>query len=331
MKPFSDLNQKTSNNALGIPGVSCSIEDLIGLKRYAGKLRKLNKSTTKSPMSGGHISRLRGRGIDFDEVRLYQPGDEQRSIDWRVTARTGKLHTKIFREEKERPVFIVLDQRQSMFFGSSLNFKSVVAAQCASLIAWSVIQKGDRLGGLIFSDTQHQELKPKPGKKGVLNFINTTVNFNQELVNQNDSKIKVKLNTDTTKENLSSVLYKLKQIVRPGSIIYLISDFDQFDNDADQQLALIARHNDIIPLFVVDPLEKQLPQAGTYAFGSRKAFHEEHKTEVTEISTTSKQLQLQYEQKFIMKKEMLEAKLILHGIGLTEISTNVPAFEQLGL
>ena len=142
------------------------------IKSYsAAKNLPLNSNGIKARLSGNYLSAFKGRGMEFDEARPYQPGDDIRSIDWRVTARTGKTHTKLYREERERPVLLWVDYRRSMFFGTQNYFKSVLAAKTAALLAWSAAQHGDRLGGLIFSENIHQELRPQRGKAGTLHFI----------------------------------------------------------------------------------------------------------------------------------------------------------------
>ena len=121
--------------------------------------------------SGGHLSPYKGRGVEFDESRPYQPGDDLRTIDWRVTARTGKPHTKVFREERNRPVFVWLDLRRPMLFATRGAYKGVRAAEMAALIAWSAVANGDRLGGLVFSETQHHELRPALGLRSALRLF----------------------------------------------------------------------------------------------------------------------------------------------------------------
>ena len=140
--------QKNSPSA----GIYTSIEELASMRYNTTGLNPLAHKKALASMAGGHISSFRGRGIDFSEVRIYQPGDDIRNIDWRVTARTNKPHTKLYREERERPVYIVVDQCQSMFFGSKKTFKSVTAARAAANLAWGTIDNGDRVGGLVFSD-----------------------------------------------------------------------------------------------------------------------------------------------------------------------------------
>ena len=189
--------------------VSVQLKTLVDLAKPASLLN-LHHSPKRSKQSGAYVSRFKGRGMEFDEARLYQPGDDIRSIDWRVTARTGKTHTKVFREERERPVFISVDNRPSMHFATRGVFKSVQAAKIAALLAWTAQQKGDRIGGQIFSNTHCQEIKPQNGKHGVLRFFNA-------LTKQSS--------TTALEMSLDHALARLVQHARPGSLVYVISDF----------------------------------------------------------------------------------------------------------
>ena len=139
--------------------VQVTLADLVRL-RAAGESLQLTAPRIRVAIEGGHVSPYKGRGVEFDESRPYQPGDDLRTIDWRVTARTGKPHTKVFREERNRPVFVWLDLRRPMLFATRGAFKGVRAAEIAALVAWSAVANGDRLGGLVFSETEHHEQRP---------------------------------------------------------------------------------------------------------------------------------------------------------------------------
>src|SRR5690606_32335945 len=130
-----------------------TLERLIALKP-AGESLKLTTPRVRALGAGGHLSAFKGRGVEFDESRPYQPGDDLRTMDWRVTARTGKAHTKVFREERNRPVIVWLDLRSSMLFGTRGVYKGVRAAEAAAIIAWSAVANGDRFGGLVFSESE---------------------------------------------------------------------------------------------------------------------------------------------------------------------------------
>ncbi|MEL0036505.1 MAG: DUF58 domain-containing protein [Gammaproteobacteria bacterium] len=138
-------------------GVRLTVDELLSLRQQASALDLASKYQVSSTLAGGYRSKFRGRGMDFDEARLYQPGDDIRNIDWRVTARTGKAHTKLFKEERERPVFILIDQSARLFFGSKVAFKSVIAARASALLVWACVNAGCRIGGVIFDDNNHLE------------------------------------------------------------------------------------------------------------------------------------------------------------------------------
>ncbi len=227
---------------------------LISLHRHAESL-SLRAVKIRSVQGGHYLSPFKGLGMAFDEVRPYQPGDDVRTIDWRVTARTGKPHTKLFREERERGVLFWVDYRAPMFFATQGMFKSVMAARAAALLAWSAFHHGDRLGGLAFSENQHEEVRPKSGKKGVLHFI-------QRLV-EHPAWRQTPGGTNSEAAALESLI-RLRRVARPGSLVFLISDFRAIGAPSESHLAQLARHNDVVMLFIHDPLEQTLPPAGIY-------------------------------------------------------------------
>jgi uncharacterized protein (DUF58 family) len=150
--------------------VEPQLRELMSLAGGARALPSWSRSI-RAPQSGQYLSTLRGRGMEYDESRPYQPGDDIRQLDWRVTARTGKPHTKLFREERERPVFICVDYRRAMFFATKGVFKAVQAARLAALLAWRAQQQGDRVGGLVFADAIHHELPPRRNRTATLQWL----------------------------------------------------------------------------------------------------------------------------------------------------------------
>jgi uncharacterized protein (DUF58 family) len=247
-------------------GPRVELEQLIRLRHLAGDIVLFPINHSHSQGSGNYRSRFRGRGMDFEEVRLYQPGDDIRSIDWRVTARTAKTHTKIFKEEKDRPIIIAVDQGPTLFFGSQVTYKSVMAAQLAALLAWAGLQQNDKVGGIVFNQHSHHEIKPLRNKNAVLKLLEKISEFNHQyfLADLNtDSEKKIPEKTDS-EINFSEMLEKLHHIALPGSAVYLISDFMDFDEKAERLLHLIKRHTDVYALVIADPLEKNLPTHGNF-------------------------------------------------------------------
>lgn len=223
------------------------------LRLYQGALGiKLRRGLIQAAQSGQYLSRFKGRGMEFDETRLYTPGDDIRCMDWKVTARTGKAHTKLFREERERPVFLSVDMRQSMFFATRGVFKSVLAARLAALLAWSALKQSDRVGGQIFSESAGLELKPEHGRRAVLHFL-------QKLVDAKPDK-------GSADSGLDEALQRLCIHARPGSLVFIFSDFRGLSSTGEFSLIRLRRHCDLALVFISDSLEKQLPSEGVYCF-----------------------------------------------------------------
>ena len=230
-------------------GAYVNLANLLRVRFAAQDLRLFVKRAVKSQLNGAERTRFRGRGMDFEEVRLYQAGDDVRSIDWRVTARTQVPHTKLYREERERPVFVLVDQRAPMFFGSQRCFKSVLAAHIAANLAWAALNNSDRIGGLIFGDSAQRDIRPRRSKHAVLELLHQLQEFNQQLrspIRSQDGK------------SLQALLNDARRIAKPGCALFLISDFYDYDQQCEQQLFELARHTDVTLIHVFDPLEKHL-------------------------------------------------------------------------
>jgi uncharacterized protein (DUF58 family) len=228
-------------------GAYVNLSSLLRVRFAAQDLRLFVKRAVKSQLNGAVRTRFRGRGMDFEEVRLYQAGDDVRSIDWRVTARTQVPHTKLYCEERERPVFVLVDQRSSMFFGSQRCFKSVLAAHIAANLAWAALNNSDRIGGLIFGDTAQRDIRPRRSKHAVLELLHQLQEFNQQL----QSPIAAQ-----NSKSLHSLLNDARRIAKPGCALFIVSDFHDYDQSCEQQLFELARHVTLIHVF--DPLEKHL-------------------------------------------------------------------------
>lgn len=229
-------------------GIHLTAAELIALRPRCHALRLPMRQAAASALAGAYRSRFRGRGVDFLESRNYQPGDDIRNMDWRVTARTGRAHTKVFQEERERPVLIVLDAGPSLYFGTRKRLKSVAAGQFAAAIAWSAVRRGDRIGGFLFAPGRHRELRPAGGRRGAMRMIQGLVDW---------------LEPDTAAqgevEPLSAALERVRHAVRPGSLVVVVSDFFSLDENCNRHLSRLRQHNDVIGCQVLDAAEYQLP------------------------------------------------------------------------
>lgn len=202
-----------------------------------------------SGRAGLYRSMFKGRGIEFAESRLYQPGDEVRHMDWRVTARTGRPHTKIFHEDREQTVLVWVDLRPAMFFATRGLFKAVSAARGAALVAWKAALQGNRLGGLLFTDRLHREIRPMRGDHGVLHLIGLLA----------ECAPSAEGSPPATEPDMEESLVRLRRVTRPGSRLFLFSDFPTLGEREKVHLAQLARRSDLTLMFFHDPLERMLP------------------------------------------------------------------------
>lgn len=233
--------------------VSVLFEELMHLGNRAKEL-SVRAAKSKAKAVGSHQTRFQGRGMEFAESRLYRPGDDVRNIDWRVTARAGKPHTKLFTVEKERPVLLCVDLRAAMFFATQGVFKSVQAATIAGYIAWNASLTGNRIGGMVFDDTGHVELRPKLGKRGLLPFLQALAAKGQFPPPQ----------AKAVAFSIDEAIASIASVATPGSLIFIISDFRKVSAHALEQVSQISRHADISLCLIYDPFEAELPKNGFY-------------------------------------------------------------------
>ncbi|MGB0937074.1 MAG: DUF58 domain-containing protein [Colwellia sp.] len=258
-------------------GLQLSMTELVNYQSKTFLIDLSAKKNIHGQMSGNYLARSKGSGMEFDEVRHYQTGDDIRAIDWRVTARTGKTHTKLFREEVERPVLVATDIGKNMHFGSKLLFKSVQASHLASLVAWHAKSRGDRLGGIIFNEHEHVELKPRSRKEGVLHYLHALkrvhnnsydslsnpTNQAKEKPFEEKQRAQIHLEQNYPEQSyLEQNCARLRQLAKPGSLVYLITDGINIDTDNTlRHLTHISRHCELVVCLVTDPLEQQLPDS----------------------------------------------------------------------
>ena len=298
--------------------VRLTLPALISLNQSASSV-SLWKGRIRSDQGSGYISSVKGRGMEFDEVRPYMPGDDVRSMDWRVTARTGKAHTKLFREERERPVLLGIDLREPMFFATRGVFKSVQACKLGALLAWKAHQNGDRVGGQIFGQNAYREIKPQNGQRAVLHFLTELVKLSDpaEISDPTGSH-----SQDSIQGNaLESVLVRLIRHSRPGSSIVLVSDFWQLDQSCEFHMMHLAKHCDVILMLVFDPMEVQLPVKGRYRFSDGRH-------DIT-VNTSDRRTAENYELMFRKHADHLKTLALRFGMRFVRVSTTDDPVEIL--
>ena len=299
-----------SDGAVGLSGIEASVDDLIGLRFRAQRLELGIARRARHSMIGAHGSRFRGRGMEFAESRIYQPGDDVRSIDWRVTARTGRPHTKLFQEERERPVILLVDLGASMFFGTRTAYKSVLAAETAALIAWAAMHGGDRVGALVAGRSHHLELEPVSGRRGVLRVLRALAALSRQESNDEEQQVK-----------LCDSLLRARHVARPGSLLVVISDFYGLDEEAAGHLSRMRQHNDMLACWIHDRLEIEPPPPGRYGISDG--------WQTATLDTVSRRARARYAASFGARFEALCATLGRLAIPLLPIATGDDVAEAL--
>ncbi len=235
--------------------IAPNLEELLALRGAAQGLRLPSLHPARASHVGAHRSAHRGRGLEFQEVRPYVSGDDPRTIDWRVTARRGRPHTKLFREERERPVWLLADLDAALFFGTRRQLKSSVVMRASALLAWSAALGGDRVGGVIAGTTSHRIVPPRAREAGVLPVLSTLLDMQP------------KAPAASTSASLGNGLRAISPLVHPGSLVLVLSDFAALDSTAEAAWAALSVHNDVRMFWVTDPLEGQGLPDGRFRIG----------------------------------------------------------------
>ncbi len=233
------------------------LEELVALRSSAQGLNLSARHASSARLQGNHRSIQQGRGLEFEEVRLYASGDDTRNIDWRVTARRGRPHTKLFREERERPVWLVADIHPGLFFGSKLQLKSALLLRAAAVLSWVAVLNGDRLGAVITHSSSASPLilAPRGREAGILPVLQALVEAQPHQPAMLDSLV------------LNEALTTLRSLLKPGSLVMILSDFSRLDEATQASLSNIAMHSDCRLWWITDPLEREGLPAGLYRAG----------------------------------------------------------------
>ena len=291
----------------GVQGVEVRLADLISMRHQTRILGIKARKRVHTLLAGGERSPFKGRGIDFEESRRYQPGDDVRLMDWRVMARTNEPYLKVFREERERPVFMVVDDRQAMRFGTKVAFKSVIAAHAAALLGWASYGRGDRVGAVVFSDADHVELRPRGGRAGVLQVLHLLAQESAHLSH-------VVEHPGPSASPLQLALNRVMITAKPGSLIFLLSDFRKWDQQAKQTLIRLSGYQEVVAILIYDQLEREPPPAGQYPVtdGIRMGI----------FNTGSAKTVQSYSEQFTQRYEDVRTLCLTRGIGFISLGTH---------
>lgn len=286
-------------------GISVTVDELMRLRAEARRLRRSAPRDAAGPLPDLYHSLHRGRGLEVDEVRVYQPGDDFRSIDWRVTARSGKLHTKLFLEEREHALFIAVDAGPSMRFGSRVAFKWVAAARAAALLGWLAVDDGDRVGGMVFG---HRKLlaDTPPGSSLAPLF--------KILEQASPPPAEAAAGAETA-------LRRLRALAHHGSVVVLFSDAAGWGEAETASLGDLARRNDVALVMLSDPLEEQAPPPGRWLFGDGRA--------TALLDSADAAVRRDYQARFTERRDALRARCAELGVRFCRLSTEHPPAEAL--
>ena len=290
-----------------------SLSALMRLRYSARGFSYLPRQPIRSLLSGRKRSRLRGRGLDFDELRHYRPGDDIRTMDWRVSNRTGKPHVRVYTEERDRPVVVMVDQRLPMFFGSRQKMKSVVAAEVAALTAWRVLAVGDRVGAILFNDHRSLEVKPTRNQRKTIGWLGDLTTMNNEL--------SVKPANAGNPAGLTNALRLLERSIGHDYLVVLISDFHGWNDAALKTICRINQHNDIICSLVYDPLESDISGANELVVSDGRL--------QLEINPDEQELGKKFEESFRSSVAFVQGELKRHNILVMPVDTVTPVTRQL--
>jgi uncharacterized protein (DUF58 family) len=312
MAQYTPMRKKSASPA-NRAGVYADLDELMRLRYKATGFSFLPRQPIHSILSGRHASRLRGRGLNFEELRNYLPGDDTRNIDWRVTARTREPHVRVYTEEKDRTVWLLVDQRMSMFFGSNLKMKSVVAAQAAAAAAWRVLSQGDRVGAVVFDDSELQIVPPHRSLERVSQILKQVVRMNHALNAASEVK--------PGPHMLNRAIERVSALARHDCLVCLISDGSGIDSQTRKYVTRLTEHNDVISLFIYDPLERSMPEAGPLVFSDGSS--------ELEFNTAKKPLREGYRNDFEKRLERMTATSRQHSIPIIPVHTAAPVLEQV--
>jgi uncharacterized protein (DUF58 family) len=294
-------------------GVYVKLDDLVRLQHKASGFSFLPKQPVHSILSGRHASKLRGRGLNFEELRNYLPGDDTRNIDWKVTARTRTPYVRVYTEEKDRSVWLLVDQRVNMFFGSQQRMKSVVAAEVAAISAWRVLSVGDRVGALVFNDSEVTVVPPHRSRERVMQILKQVTQMNHSL------NASPEIKPDPGK--LNEVLKQAGILARHDCLVCLITDADGLNAETRRHVTRLSEHNDILTAFIYDPQEKELPAAGRLRFADNEG--------QLEADTSSKKLRSAFKNEFDKKLDWIQTASRRFSIPVLPLQTISPVSDQI--
>ena len=265
-----------------------------------------------SKLSGRHLSGVRGRGMDFSEMKQYVQGDDTRNMDWKATRRTGKPYIRVYNEERDRNVWLVISQMNSMFFGSTERMKSVSAAHTAALMGFKALEMGDRVGAVVYNNEDVKFFKATSSKNNIVQIM-TEIERQNHLLNAE--------NSDNTKGNLAKSLKILTSLAKHDDLVVLIGDGRALDEETAKHITRINVHNDVIGVLVYDPMEEELLKSNSLFLTDG--------IDTVDVDSTNKQFIERYAERLSGRKEAFQQLSRKNALPVLSISTKYPVLDQL--
>ncbi len=299
--------KKEKNNSQS--GLVATLDDLMEQRRNVRWLH-LKTKLHASNQAGDVKSAFKGRGIEVEEIRSYAFGDDVRDIDWRVTARKNSPYTKIYSEERDREIYVLLDLSPSMVFGTRKELKSVTASKITALLGWMAQENNDRFGVFIFDGRQNWQFKPQQNRAQLLAIFNKIAEINQDIIKH-----------EVKSEGLKKTLQMLVKNLKDRATVFVISDFAGFNDDEKKSLAALSKKTSLFCLNVYDVLEAQAPAPGQYmaANGSEKLV----------FDSGQNAFRREYQQFFAEKREKIHDFCRKFNCRYVEIRTDIPITRQI--
>lgn len=293
-------------------GLFVTLDELIEQRRYVAYLKALTSRLSVSNQAGDVKSAFKGRGIELEEVRGYTFGDDIRDIDWRVTARKDTPYTKLYAEEKDREIYVLLDLSPYMVFGTRKELKSVAAAKIAGLLGWLALGNKDRFGCIIFDGTNNYVFKPKNHQGNLVAIFKKIAAVSQEILRKTN---------EPQNDGFAKTVKLVQQSIKSQATVFVISDFNHFDDALKKAIAGMARRTKVFMVNVFDVLEENPPKGGEYMaadYGKRLVFNSD-----------SKQFQKAYKAHFALKRHEAKRFALRFGCRYLEVRTDIELYKQL--
>ena len=293
-------------------GVYVTLSELLKFGYMPKNFNIRPNSAVLSKLSGRHISGMRGRGMDFSEMKQYMQGDDARNMDWKATRRTGKPYIRVYNEERDRNVWIVISQMNTMFFGSTQRMKSVSAAHTAALMAFKALEMGDRVGAVVYNNEEVKFFKATSSKKNVVQIMS-------EIERQN--KLLKATNSNNDKHTLAKALKTLSSLAKHDDLVLLIGDSRAMDEESSKHITRINAHNDVIGVLVYDPMEEEVVKSSSLFLTDGE--------DTVDVDSSSKSFQSKYSEIRKQRKTAFQELSLRNALPVVMVSTQSPVLDQL--